>query len=156
MTKEITKSIILQQIEDKFKLREFVPGPFLFEETVIPTYDIGPHLVTEERQVKTLSITSAASYAFFTVPENERWLLHRYNVIFVTGAYTVAGVFLGRPVSADYVYLDLTAAQSVSYAHNLPNPALLMPNQRIYVMVDGYTTTGDLDMIIDATVEKIR
>ena len=44
MTKEITKSFILQQIQDKFRLREFTAENFLFSETVIPIYNVENHL----------------------------------------------------------------------------------------------------------------
>ena len=156
MTKEITKAIILQRIQDKFKLRDFEPAPFLFDETVIPIYDIKPHLETMMRQTETLSVTATGPLNFFSVPVDEQWYLHRYNVIFVTGAYTIAGLFVGRPTSAYYTYLDLTAAQTVSYVRELPKDVKLNPGDRVYINVDGYTSTGDLTLICEVTREELR
>jgi len=156
MTKEITKAIILQDIQNKFALREFDPAPFLFDETVVPVYDITRHLTKLDNRNNTVSVTSATSFEFFQVPDNERWSLHRYLVIFMTGTYTVAGLLIGRPTSSDYMYLDLTAAQSVSYLNDLPKDAILDPGDRLYINVDGYTATGDLRLIIELTVETIR
>ena len=156
MTKEITKSIILQELTDKFKLREFAPAKFLFDETVVPTYDIGPHLIKTVLKTNTLTITGTGGREYFPVPENEKWFLHRYNIIFLTGAFTIAGAYLAKPGIADYLYMDLAPAISVSYAVNLPYPAMLEPGEDIAINVDGYTTTGNLEMRIGVTVEEIR
>ena len=157
MTKEITKSIILQEMQDKFGLREFAPANFLFEETVVPVYDIQKHLVTPENMAATKSITASGSYIFFSVPADEKWVLNGYTIIFVTGAFTVAGALLGRTsIDSSYLYLDLSAAISTSYTHLLPNPIVLFPSEKLGINVDGYTSTGDLLMRIDVIVEKTR
>ena len=155
MTKEITKARILQELENKFKLREFEKDSFLFSETVVPIYNIDPHLVRYRGDSNTVSITSAAAFEFFKVPEDEIWTLRGYNVIFMTGTYTIAGVYHKRPTTA-YHYLDLTAAQNVSYAVNLSAPAILDSGDSIWINVDGYTITGNLMMRIDYKEEKIR
>jgi len=156
MTKEITKSIVLQEIQDKLKLREFEAANFLFDETVVPTYDIGQHLMKPSVKSFTKSITVAGLHSFFSVPADEKWHLHRYNIIFMTGAYTVAGMTVTRPEPVDYVYLDLKAAQSTSYIVDLPKDVVLSSGDDLRVYIDGYTSTGDLLVIIDVTVEKIR
>ena len=157
MTKEITKSIILQEIEDKFALREFDSAKFLFSETVIPNYDVGHHLIKPEVKRSTKTITSAAYNTFFTVPDTERWFLDRYNVIFMTGVFTISGVMVTRPlVATDYIYLDLAAAISASYVYNLPQPVIIEPGEDIGINVDGWTSIGDLMLRIGVRVEEIR
>ena len=158
MTKEITKTRILQELEDKFALREHEKDFFLFSETVVPTYDIGQHLKQHVNTFAELSITSATSFIFFVVPMDERWTLYRYDVVFMgAGAHTVAGVYTQRTLdSASFCYLDLTAAQSASYHVNLPFPILLSPGSRIKINVDGYTSTQNLRLYLDYMVENIR
>ena len=158
MTKEITKSIILQQIQDKFKLREFEASPFLFSEIVSPVYNIEEHLKNFKESYQTVSITGIAAYTFFTVPDDEKWVLSRYDVVFMaTSVYTVAGVFTQRTTDGSkYCYLDLAAAQSVSYHVSLPFPISLVPGNKLRISIDGYTSTADLRMYIDYIVEKIR
>lgn len=157
MSKEITKANILQEIQDKFKMRELTPEIFRFSEEVLPIYDIGPHLMKPEVKTTIVSITSADSFLFYIVPDTERWHLHGYNVIFMTGDYTVAGVIVSRfSILTDWFYLDLEAAQAASYIHVLPKDVVLSPGHKIYVNVDGYTNSGNLDLRLDVTVEEIR
>jgi len=156
MTKEITKAIILQELQDKFKLRDFDPAKFLFDETVVPTYDIGQHLAKLGVEDKIMSIASTGNTVFFTVPQNEKWTLHGYNVIFMTGVYTIAGVYLLVPALAEYFYLDLTAAQNTSYQHFLKHPVTLDSGDGIATNVDGYTSTGNLMIRVLVTKEEIR
>jgi len=158
MTKEITKAIILQELQDKFKLRDFEPAKFLFDETVVPTYEIRDHVEHWQSLFTTMSITSApATYKFFTVPDNERWHVRGYNVIFMaSGAYTVTGVHTYRKETYHPVYLDMTLGQTVSYAVNLPQLLALNPGDALYVYVDSYTSTAALRMYLDFKKEEIR
>ena len=158
MTKEITKAFILQELQDKFSLREFEPAKFLFDETVIPTYDINPHIVHPVIVFASVEITSAPdAYNFFVVPENERWWLQGYNVVFMaTGAYTVTGLFMHHFNDATNMqYLDMTAGQTVSYAKRLPVPVLLQPRTSLEVYVDAYTSTNYLRLYIHYLREEI-
>ena len=159
MTKEITKAVILQEIQDKFKLREFASAKFLFDETVVPVYEIRGHLQSWRSRHAQLSVTAAGSFSFFTVPTTERWTLRSYSVIFMTGVYTVAGIYILRNLrggSTDFSYLDLEAAQSTSYLTALPAPTVLEPGDDLRVNVDGYTSTGNLQLHIDYMKEEIR
>ena len=158
MTKEITKSIILQEIQDKFKLREFDPAAFLFDETVVPVYEIGEHLKTWRVYNHSESITSTGDKLFFTVPPNERWTLRSYMVLFYSeGAYQVSGVYLAyRDALSDYIYLDLKKNQASSYLVNLPVPVVLEPNNRIYAYIDTYVSTANLRLYVDVQKEEIR
>ena len=160
MTKEITKARIIQEIQDKLNLRELEPERFAFRETVVPIYDIAPHLQFHTADQKTLSITSIGGKSFFLVPDDERWILSGYTVTFVgAGAFTVSGVYIVRKkqqTSASYVYLDLTAGISVSYTMNLPKPLTLVPGDFIGVNIDSYTSTQNLIVFIDYIMEKIR
>ena len=159
MTKEITKANILQEMQDKFKLRELVPETFRFSEEVVPVYSIEQHIQRWEVAVDTASVTAGPlGYLMFYVPEDQNWIIRGYNVIFMAaGAYTVTGVYVNRMVpTGDVVYLDMTAGQTVSYAVNLPVPIKLTPGQRIYVYVDGYTSTADLRLYLDVMKENIR
>ena len=160
MTKEITKARIMQEIEDKFKLREFLPESFLFSELVVPVYDLESHLQSSEQTFVERGIAALGPVSFFEVPENERWLLRLYDVVLMAaGAYTVAGVYIQRkkrnPV-ASYVYLDLTAAQTVSYHIDLMQPILLDPGDYVYINIDGYTSPANLRLYIDYIKEEIR
>ena len=161
MTKEITKAWILQQLEDEFALRDWESERFLFSETVIPTFDIRSHVQkpTCDWEEKSITGGSAAEW-FFAVPQNERWYLSRYNVVFMAaGAYKVTGVFIDRinEVSgSSFIYLDMTLGQTVSYANDLPNPVRLDPGDRILIYIDDFTSTAALRLYIDYIVEVIR
>ena len=157
MTKEITKAFILQQIQDKFGMREFETAKFLFDETVVPVYDIGHHLRNCEARHCVTSVASAAAKILATVPDNERWFINGYTSVFVGGAYTVAGVYVTRKDTPTiFVYLDLAAAQSISYTINLPKVLRMDPGDALYVNVDGYTSAGQFHLELDYEVEEIR
>ena len=158
MTKEITKAIILQQIQDKFGMREFAPAAFLFDETVVPVYNVERHLEEMWTKYITRSITSTGGELFLTVPGTERWHLKRYDVVFMgAGGYTVAGLYVERvnrsPADA-YIYIDLEAAQSVSYHKDVD--VILNPGDAVKISIDGYTSTQDLRLYIDYLREEIR
>ena len=157
MSKEITKSYILQEIQDKFKLRDLIPSKFVFEETVMPVYSIEEHLVTNEAKAATKPISTIGGREFFLVPDDERWFLNGYTVVVVTGTYTFAGVYITRKAAPSYfLYLDLTAAQTLSYAHFLPRKLTLSPGDIVGINIDGYTASGNLAMYIDYGKETIR
>ena len=159
MTKEITKAHILQELGDKFQLREFEAEKFLFSELVVPVYDIAPHLTRHEVKHKTISITSAASFLFFTVPQNERWILRAYQVIFgMTGAHQGSGLYISyRPTfGADMIYLDLKKGQDISYLVTLVSPVIIQPDSKLNYTIDSYTSTQSLTIDIDVTIEEIR
>ena len=157
MTKEITKAYIIQEIEDRFKMRELEPEVFSFSERVQPIYDIKSHLEETEIVVKTVSITSATNFLFFTVPANERWYLRSYNVIFLAaGAYKVTGLYIRRVPSTEWIYLDMIEAQTVSYAVNLPIVVRLDPGDSLRMLIDDYTSTADLKVNIDVIKEVLR
>ena len=161
MSKEITKAYILQQLQDKFGLREFEPAKFLFDETVIPVYDIAPHTLYHTARYNIVSVTAGpAGYLVKSVPDTERWTLRGYNVIFMAaGAYKVTGIYITRKlqvIANAFVYLDMTLGQTVSYAVNLPTPVVLEPGDEISVYIDDYTSTANLRVYIDYTVEELR
>ena len=157
MAKEITKAFILQEIQDKFKLRELTPSKFIFEETVVPIYSIEEHLRRSIARSSTRSVTGTGGITFFTVPDDEKYFLNGYSVIFITGTYTVAGVYITRVDSPTYfMYLDLTAGQNTSYANFLNRQLTLSPGDAININIDGYTATGNLQMYIDYEMETIR
>ena len=157
MTKEITRAVILQEMQDKLKLREFEHANFLFAETVLPVYDIEQHLEEWWNLYTTMSISGMGGVTFFTIPKDERWQVKRYDVVFITGVYTVSGVYISRincsPAGA-IAYLDLKAAQSVSY--HTETDVVLGPGDSLKINIDGYTSPGDLRMYIDYSVEKLR
>ena len=159
MTKEITKVKIIQELQDKFKLREFEPEVFSFSERVVPTYDIGQHVKHPKIGYKQVSCTSASGFLFFTVPVDEKWYLQRYTVVFTgAGAIKISGVYIARTAASGslLVYLDLALNQIVSYAHDLPKPVELVSGDTISILVDDYTSTQDLRLYIDYTKEEIR
>ena len=159
MTKEITKSIILQEIQDKFKLREFTDAKFLFDETVVPTYDIRQHLQKWRSIETTISIFSSGGKTLKDIPDDEKWAIRAYSIIFISGVYTIAGVYLVRRLrsaATNFSYLDLGAAQSTSYLKTMPEPVIAEPGDSIRVNIDGYTSTGDLTIHIDYMKEEIR
>ena len=156
MTKEITKAFILQEIQDKFKLRELIPEIFSFSENVIPIYDIGPHLQKWQTSKKVTSVTSAAAFKIFTVPQDKRWIIRSYMVIPMgAGAFTWAGLYIQRS-SQYFMYLDLKAAQTVATLTTLPTFLPLNPNDEIYLNIDGYTSTQNVEVYIDYVMEEIR
>jgi len=158
MTKEITKAIILQEIQDKLKMREFAPAKFLFDETVVPVYNIERHLDHWITNFVNVAITSTGPRILFTVPADERWFLRRYDAVFMTGVYTITGMYTRRHDmdQAYFCYLDLGAGTSISYHIDLLNPIVLDPGDIIAVNVDGYTSTGDFRLYIDYLKEEIR
>ena len=158
MTKEITKAYILQEIQDKFTLREFEPDKFLFSETVIPIYNVAPHLTKNEVRHNTISITNAGAFVFFTVPENERWFLRAYQVIFgATGAHKGTGLYIGdRPGAGDYIYIDLKKNQEISYLVTLDTPVRIQPGSNLRYLIDTFVSTQNLTIDIDVEIEEIR
>ena len=157
MTKEITKAYILQEIQDKFKLRELEPETFRFSEMVVPVYNIEKHLERVEIDYKTISITATGSVEFFRVPMDEKWTVHRYMVMFLTGNFTSTGLLITRTaIATHYMYLDLKTGVTASYLNDLPKAVLLNPGDGVYVNVTGYVATGDMKVMIDATKETIR
>ena len=157
MSKEITKAFILQEMEDKFGLRELTPEKFTFSELVVPVYNVEQHLERWVNEYSEVSITSAAPFVFFTVPDTERWYLRRYDMTFMAaGAYKVSGLFTRRRGTTDSVYLDLKSAQASSYHVDLLNPVILQPGDTLRVLVDDYTSTANLRLYIDVMKEEIR
>ena len=159
MTKEITKAFILQQIEDKFKLRDLVPEKFTFSETVLPVYNIEQHLKKWEVLEKTVSITSATGFLFFFVPPTERWCLRAYQIIFGgTGAHKGTGLYVTHRPSeiTEYIYLDMKKDQDVSYVVNLPVPVVLDPGCVLRYFINSYTSTQDLTIDVDVQKEIVR
>ena len=160
MTKEITKSIILQKIQDRLGLREFEAAKFLLDETVVPTYDIHHDLeIWRSYFVNTSAITETGAKILTSVPANEKWLLRAYTITFISGAITIAGVYVLRSTrrdDTDFSYLDLTAAQSTAYLRTLPEPVVLEPGDALYVNVDGYTSNAILRLNYDYRVEELR
>lgn len=157
MTKEITKAFVLQRITDELKLRELEPEKFAFSELVIPVYNIEKHLKNWEIMESTKSVTGIGGLWFLSPAMNERWTLNGYTVIFLSGVYTVAGVYIIRnDAVANFVYLDLAAAQNTSYTVNLPKSIELEFGDRLLINIDGYTSTGNLQLFGDINVEKIR
>jgi hypothetical protein len=158
MTKEITKARIIQEITDKFALRDLEPETFAFSEMVLPVYDIEQHLGEWETTFVSLSVTAIGGVQYYSVPYDEEWLLDAYNIVFMgAGAITVSGLFIERKNDPNkYIYLDLTAAHTVSYCVVLPHPFLLQPGDTINVNIDGYTSTQDLRLYINHRKEKLR
>ena len=160
MTKEITKAYIIQQIQDKLGLRDMEPERFRFSEQVIPIYNIESHLQRGDIISETKSVTSAPyAHTFFLVPENQRWTLRTYNIIFMAaGAYKVTGLFITRARSggSQLMYLDMKLGQTVSYVVDLPKAVLLYPGDKINIYIDDYTSTADLRVYADVTKEDIR
>ena len=158
MTKEITKAFILQEIQDKFKLRELEPERFRFLEAVRPVYNIEQHLKHREILTTTVSITATGGKIICSIPSNERWTLSRYTVVFlVAGAYKVAGVYLvRRNDSSVFCYLDLKKNQTESYAVDLPKDVILEDGDYLMVNIDDYISTANLRIYFDVVKEEIR
>jgi len=160
MTKEITKTILLQRLVDRFGLREFTPSKFLLDETVIPTFDVHSDLEHwQSYYMNTGTITGIGAQSIIIVPDTVRWHLRAYSVTFVSGSVTVAGVYIKRKDSrdaTDFSYLDLTAAQSTAYLRTLPEAVTLEPGDRLLVNIDGYTSDAVLRIDYDYMLEEIR
>ena len=161
MTKEITKARILQQLQDKFQLREFEATKFLFDETVIPVFEISSEIQHPYTASKAILITSADAFAFFTVPGTEKWILSNYNVIFLgtPGAIKASGVFVTRvnkSAATATFYLDLKAGQETSYIVNLELPVVLEPGDTLSIYIDTYVSDQQMRLIIDHITEEIR
>ena len=157
MTKEITKAFIIQEIQDKFRLRELVPEKFTFSEMVVPTYDIRPHTQKWIIEKVVISITETGGVLYYTVPDTEEWHLRSYTPIFYSGVFTIAGIYITRVYDPTYfMYLDLKAAQDTSYTVNLPMDVRLQAGDTININIDGYTTTGWLQLYVDIMKEEIR
>ena len=108
MSKEITKASILQEIQNKFKLRDFEPEKFLFSEMVTPTYDIGDHVKHWESERCREQITANGVTIMCTVPENERWRVRKIDVINEGGAnFKINQVFFyGSATKLQYLYFN--------------------------------------------------
>ena len=156
MTKEITKAFILQEIQDKFRLRDLKPAKFEFSETVIPVYDVAQHLIKRSISRMNIAITELGAMTILTVPDNMRYTIFGYTVVFVSGDYTVAGCYIERGDPTLFVYLDLTAARAVSYTVDLPKPVILESGHKMRINIDGYTSSGTMYVYTDRVKEEIR
>ena len=158
MTKEITKAFILAQMEDKFGLRELIPERFSFSETVVPVYQVEQHVEHYLSGMSEVSITATGGYVFFTVPHDEKWILSRFNPVFIgISTIKITGIYIKREETPTFiVYLDMVKGQDVSYAYNLPQPVVLVPKDEIKITVDTYVSTQNLRLYIDYMMEKIR
>ena len=158
MTKEITKAFILQQMQDKFALRELTPEVFAFSETVVPIYNIEQHLEKWTGRFVDRTVNSITGVPFYLVPGDEKWTLWRYDVVFVSGVYTLAGAYTQRAsdVAANFCYLDLGVAKTISYHIELSHPLVLMPGDQFFIAVDGYTSSGTLRVYVDYMKEELR
>ena len=160
MTKEITKAYILQQLEDKMGLREFTASPFLFDETVIPVYNIEQHLQRQWNGYVEVSVSATGGISLVTIPQQQRRTVARYDIVFMgVSTCTVAGVYVKRinrsPTDA-YTYLDLTAAQTVSYHIELPTPVVMEAGDQFCITIDGYTSPMNIRFYYDYIREDIR
>ena len=161
MTKEITKAYILQQLEDKMGLREFTASPFLFDETVIPVYNIEQHLQQQWSGYIEVSIIDTGGVLLLSVPADQRQTFARYDVVFMgISTCTVAGVYVkrrsGHNPTGSFTYLDLTAAQTVSYHIDLHTPVMMDPDDKLYISIDGYTSPMNIRFYYDYIREDIR
>ena len=111
MTKEITKANILQEIQDKFGLREWEATKFLFNETVMPIYDIDQHVRKWVCIRGRKPIAGNGAVSFFSVPPVERWHVRRLSVFHETGAnFDIDQVFFYRGATeCQYVFYDTTS-----------------------------------------------
>lgn len=155
---EITKSIILQQLQDKFALREWIPERFSFLETVIPVYQIEQHLrewITADSGA--ISISSTTDFMTFTVPANERWYIRTYTGIFATGNYNIGAVKLNRANSDTTMYLEIEEhLNGLSWVHEFPVPLVVVAGDKLVVTCSGHTTTGNFKLYIDYDKEMVR
>ena len=111
MTKEITKANILQEIQNKFGLRDFEPERFLFGEFVTPVYDIEHHVKTWTTIRYRTQVTGNGAVAILLVPGNKEYNIRRVNVLHETGAnFDIDQVFFdGQSNAVQYLFYDTAA-----------------------------------------------
>ena len=162
MTKEITKSIILQEMQDKFQLRDFESARFLFDETVIPTYDVGAHVkhwtVTRDRQV----VSGNGALFFHVVPYDERWRVRKIDVYSETGGnFDIDQIFIAT-AGTEYQYLFFNTAAPIANGtvnmFNLPQDIAMQRSMlyTVYINVANFVAGGYVAIHMLREVETIR
>ena len=161
MTKEITKVDIIQQIQDKFKLREFETSSFLFSEKVVPTYDIGQHVKQWALHRDRIEITGNGGAYFPDVPQTEQWRIRRITLIHETGAnfdITQFAYYATGEISFDYLFYDTTTpiASGTVKIFQLPQDLILSHGMRFFITIANFVAGGYVAMHTLREVETLR
>ena len=162
MTKEITKAIILQQIQEKFGLRELESEIFRFSEMVIPIYDIGMHVKNWDLQRYREEITGNGSLHFITVPDNERWKMRRIIVVAEAGGtYNIAIIYIYHPSHStdnNYIFYNTVApiAAGTVTIFEFPQDIPVEEGDNIDINISGFSVGGYTSIHILREVETIR
>lgn len=144
----------MQELVEKFELQQYEKSPFLFGETIIPTYDIGKHLEKWVAKDSGQSITGVGYYVFYTVPNSERWHIRNITVAGASGSHTFSTIVYQQ---AGGYWMNLYhTADSVHVILNLSQDLVIEPQSILQIYFDGYTSTSTCHMYLNTKVEKIR
>ena len=164
MTKEITKAILLQELKDKFELRDFEAARFLFDETVVPTYDIGEHVKLWESARSRIAIAANGSTHFFRVEMDERWSVRKIDVFNETGGnFDITQVYLYTDVNTNqFLFHDTVApiANGTVTMFDLPQDIRMERAngglEFLYLTVANFVAGGYVTVHMLKEVETIR
>ena len=162
MTKEITKASILQEIQNKFGLRDFESERFLFGELVTPIYDIAPHVRNWVTERYRSSVTGNGPVQILYVPADTEYRIRRVSVLHETGAnFDIDQVFLeGVGNAVQYLFYD-TVAPITSGTVKLFEPTQDIPMRKgdlIYMWfnVSNYVAGGFVSVHVLKEEEIVR
>jgi len=162
MTKEITKANIIQEIQNKFQLREFTPAQFLFDETVVPTYDMGQHVKAWDMSRGRVAVSANGTLIPYAVPETEQWRIRRLSLINETGGnFDVDQIFTYHPsVPTAITYVFYNTASPIGTGtvkiFEFPQDIPMSPGEHVMINISNYVGAGYVSVHMLKEVETIR
>jgi hypothetical protein len=144
--KKIQKASIIQRLIRRFNLQSgSFNEEFSLSETVIPITNVDELLEAVKIDLQTPASVSATGWVLLaTVPLGKKWTLVSFKARLSSGTYTFNAIGLEKEASINKVSV-LESASSVTSLIYAPHTKLVLEQgDKIYVYVDAYTGTGNL------------
>jgi len=150
----MVRKVTLQRVDEltnKFQLQdiESAPRPWLMSEMVVPVTNIDEMALSPQTIQLTISVTSAATYALNSIPVGETWRIRGIYLQLSTGVYTFDawGVRVIRATPAPVItLLDIRAAGVTELGTLLAQDLVLRSTDELTIRVNGYTSSGTLNV----------
>lgn len=112
---------------------------------IIPVTQLDELVRTPQGGTDTISITSAGTKDGTVVPSGKRWRLHMISAILASGTWTMSQVGI-QDVSKSVTPILVHQTGQTALLWTTGHPVTLDEGDKIRVVVDGYTSTGDLSL----------
>jgi len=147
---------MLQELIEKFDLQQWEYEPLLFAETIVPVYDVRNHLEKWVSKTETKTITGLGSFLFYTVPKDEIWNIRTMAMQKIGGDFGWQYVMIDRGPFEVPMIVEDTAITSMYTTYRLEQDLILQPNDGVKISITEHATDGDLKLLLDLKIEKIR